>query len=197
MSKFDMYDFVPAVGKSCGLLLAWKSSINLQIIVSSPNFISCIVFHPPNNTPWQLTCVYSPLIYSQQRFFWDTLDKIVSSFTGAWMVIGDFNVVPTSEDKIGGQVVAESSKGGLRRVINNNGLIDVGFEGFAFTWNNRLGGLANIQERLDRGFSNETWKLMFPHALITHLSALQSDHKPLHLQLNPPTDNLLELFKFE
>lgn len=66
------------------------------------------------------------------------------------MVIGDFNIVLNGVDKIGGQVVARSSNGGLRRVINNYGLIDVGFVGHAFTWSNRRGGLANIQEQLDR-----------------------------------------------
>lgn len=113
------------------------------------------------------------------------------------MVIGDFNIVLNGVDKIGGQVVARSSNGGLRRVINNYGLIDVGFVGHAFTWSNRRGGLANIQEQLDRGFANADWRTAFPEATITHLPAIESDHRLLLLQMNPSTNDLPKPFKFE
>lgn len=88
------------------------------------------------------------------------------------MIIGDFNVVLTSADKMGGQAVAGSSSGGLRRIIDENGLIDMGFDGYAFTWNNKRSGVANIQERLDRGFGNVEWRLMFSNATITHMPAI-------------------------
>lgn len=112
------------------------------------------------------------------------------------MIIGDFNVVLTKEDKIGGQLVASPSNGDLRKIINEYGLIDVGFEGFQFTWNNKRGGLANIQERFDKGFANVEWKLLFLNTSISHLVALDSHHKSLLLQLKPSQDNLPKPFKF-
>lgn len=66
-------------------------------------------------------------------------------------------MVLIKEDNIGGQLVANSSNGDLRKFINEHGLIDVGFERFPFTWNNKRGGLTNIQERFDRGFANVEW----------------------------------------
>lgn len=100
-------------------------------------------------------------------------------------------------DKQGGLPVAGPRQGGLRQLISNHGLIDLGFIGCPFTWNNKRSGLANIQERLDRGFSNDEWRLVFPEATITHLPAIQSDHKPLQLQLQPTIDHLPKPFKFE
>jgi hypothetical protein len=43
-----------------------------------------------------------------------------------------------------------------------------------------------IQERLDRGWANTDWKLLFPEASIQHLPHLNSDHCPLLLMLDPP-----------
>lgn len=104
---------------------------------------------------------------------------------GPWLAIGDFNSVLSSVDKLGGKVVASSRNGGLRRIMEDHGLIDLRFEGHAYTWNNKRRGLANIQERLDRGIAKEEWRIRFPEAKISHLVALNSNHKPLLLQTNP------------
>lgn len=111
--------------------------------------------------------------------------------------MGDFNCVLEVKDKSGGHPVATSSRNGLRRIIDNLGLIDIGFLGKPFTWNNRRGGTENIQERLDRCYANESWRLNFPRANILHLVALTSDHSPLLLNTHPPTEFLPRPFRFE
>lgn len=58
---------------------------------------------------------------------------------------------------MGGNPIVFSSNGGLRRVIDDHDLIDLVFEGSPYTWTNKRGGLANIQERLDRGYANIEW----------------------------------------
>lgn len=194
---FDHFEFVPARGKSGGLLLVWRNSINIHVIVSNDNYINSLVFDNSSDDPWQMTNVYGPPLPHYRYQFWEDLDRIRNSFDGAWMVIGDFNAVLSSEDKVGGKLVASSSYGGFKKMINDNGLIDLGFEGYAFTWNNRRGGLANIQERLDRGFSNDKWKLQFPNASVTHLIACCSDHKPLLITTRSSHDNIPRPFKFE
>lgn len=79
-------------------------------------------------------------------------------------------MVLNSEDKVGGSAVASSSNGGFRDVINNNGWIDMGFNEPKYTWSNRRQKRTNIQERLDRGFSNAEWKTLFPIASISHIA---------------------------
>lgn len=170
--------------------------MNIKIIVSSMSYINCLVFATIHPTPWQLTCVYGPLIPTQRQCFWNSLDSMGQSHVGPWLVIGDFYTVLSCLDKLGGKSVASSSNGVLRRVMDDHGLIYLGFIGHAFTWNNRRGGLANIQERLDR-VANAAWKLLFPKVVITHLTALNSDHKPILLQTNPQMDNNPKSFKFE
>lgn len=40
-----------------------------------------------------------------------------------------------------------------------------------------------MQEQIDKGFANPSWRLHFHSATITHLQALNSDHRPLLLNL--------------
>lgn len=57
---FDAYEFVPAIEKLGGLLLAWKSFCNVNIVVSSAYFINCLIFDDLSLNMWQLTFVYDP-----------------------------------------------------------------------------------------------------------------------------------------
>lgn len=45
-------------------------------------------------------------------------------------------------------------------------------------------GNPNIKERLDRAFVNGEWKRRHPNATVTHLRALNLDHKPILLNNN-------------
>lgn len=142
---FCSFELVPSLGRARGLLLMWKKEFNMKVIVSSNSYINCLVFSKLFPEPWLLTCIYGSPIPSRRSLFWDSLDSIGTSHMGSWLVIGDFNTVLSSVDKLGGKAVASSSHGGLRKIMDDHGLIDLGFEGHPYTWNNRRGGLANIQ----------------------------------------------------
>lgn len=51
--------------------------------------------------------------------------------------------------------------------VHANALIDLGFNGYRFNWNNHRQGRANIREILDRGLANQNWVHLFPNSLIT------------------------------
>ncbi|KAG8371459.1 hypothetical protein BUALT_Bualt13G0089700 [Buddleja alternifolia] len=78
-----------------------------------------------------------------------------------------------------GKEFVESSAGGFKEILEEGGLIDLGFEGHPFTWSNQRGRLANIQLRLDRCVANFDWIEIFPKAFVSHLPAINSDHSPL------------------
>lgn len=48
---FSKFEFVPAIGKSGGLLLAWKDCVDLSVIVAKDNFINCIIHNSPMSQP--------------------------------------------------------------------------------------------------------------------------------------------------
>jgi hypothetical protein len=81
--------------------------------------------------------------------------------------------------------------------VQSNGLIDLGYSGNPFTWNNKRQGRENLRERLDRGLSNKDWVLLFPNSHISHLPASSSNHNPILLSTSGNSLHLPKPFKFE
>jgi hypothetical protein len=77
------------------------------------------------------------------------------------------------------------------------GMIDVGFAGNPFTWNNNKKGLENIKERLDIGLASPSWVHLHPEFSLVHLPAHNSDHNPITLNTNTSSSFLPRPFRFE
>lgn len=75
-------------------------------------------------------------------------------------------------------------------VINQCYLMDLGFQGQNFTWNNKQKESGYIQECLDRFLANFSWKSMFQEAQVTHLDYFGSDHRIIKEELNPVSSAL-------
>lgn len=87
-----------------------------------------------------------------------------------WMITGDSNEVADTQEKRGRRPTNRTRCNRFVEMINNCQLMDLGFEGSRFTWQNSRSGLATIRERLDRSMANNEWRTI-PH---TH-----SDHHPI------------------
>ena len=70
---------------------------------------------------------------------------------------------------------------GFREAIEASGLIDIGMEGFQFTWEKSRGTPDWIEERLDRAMVTQTWLSRFPNSIAYGMEASESDHIPLFL----------------
>lgn len=141
--------------------------------------------------------MYGPPIPTLRADFWESLTTIGIAFFRPWCLIGDFNALLNQEDKLGGRSVTSSSNSSFQKFINDLGLIDVGFLDHPYTWSNHRSEAAHIQERLDRSFANATWRLQFPHAVVTHLTAIHSDHRHLLFNSNPISHSFPKPFRFE
>lgn len=150
---FDCFEFVPSIGTSGGLALLWNETVNFKVVLSNINTINCIVTEDVSSLQWQFTFLYGPPIPGLRPAFWDALATIGAAFPGPWNLLGDFNYLLSPNDKHGGRAVSSTSTGGLQQLVDRFELLDLGFQGHPYTWNNRRHGAANIQERLDRCFS--------------------------------------------
>jgi hypothetical protein len=99
--------------------------------------------------------------------------------------------------KSGGRPVDSSSNCHFKNFIDHFGMIDVGFAGNTFTWNNKRKGVEKIKERLDRGLASPAWVHLHLEFSLIHLPAVSSGHNPITLNTNISSSYLLRPFRFE
>ena len=66
------------------------------------------------------------------------------------------------------------------------GLVDLGFQGNIFTWNNGHPRDAFVQEQLDRACATLEWRSFSPHAKVIHIQSSYSDHNPIIIHISMP-----------
>ena len=86
-----------------------------------------------------------------------------------------------SEEKQGRLIKAQNLVQEFKSVLLHYGLIDLGFMGNRFTWNNGYEGDAYVQQRLDQASATLEWREIFPQAQVCHLTASYSDNIPILL----------------
>ena len=115
--------------------------------------VSLVYSNPPHNV-WMLISVHGPPYLTKRKKFWESMEEVISTFSGLWLIIGDLNSTTANSNKVGGNQNGESSSRCFRNFATNVGAIDLGFTGPKFTWTNKRDGWANIRICLDHGLCN-------------------------------------------
>ena len=164
-----------------GLALLWKRGVVVEVINCTDNHILAKVIED-DGFAWYLTGFYGWPESSQKEKSWALLSHLASFVDGPWLCIGDFNAILSSTEKLSKRPPSYSQMDGFREALEKCSLVDLGFLGYPFTWNNKRPGLANTRQRLDRATANAEWKEKFPESTVHHLHSHASDHLPILLQ---------------
>jgi hypothetical protein len=133
---FFLLTQVVAFDSSGGLVLAWRPGVDLECFSTNKNNITVWCYYDPPHSPWILSCVYGPPNRRDRVAFWEAFAAIVDGFEASWLCIGDFNSMLDQIKKRGGRPVDSTSNCPFKKFIDHYGMIDVGFAGNHFTWNN-------------------------------------------------------------
>lgn len=177
---FNTIEVVEANGFSGGLWTMWNSNkIKISVYHSIARSISLKFYGTGND--WILTCIYASPCKTLRQELWNYLSVIHSTHQLPQLALGDFNEIIAFADKNGGPYYG---KFGLKDWVQNDAMIDLGYQGADFTWSN-----GRVKERLDRCFCNGDWRLCFPEAKVVHLPKVSSGHCPVLVKLQSIVSN--------
>ena len=144
---------VSSVGLSGGLALFWLHSFSVSLKGYNSHCID-VVISKDGCTPWRVTFVYGEPRRDRRHEFWSLLSRLRSAWGGPWICCGDFNEVLCSDEHLGANDRSEAQMSLFRDCLDECGLVDMGFTGPKYTWNNRQLGDDLVRVRLDRAVAN-------------------------------------------
>ncbi|XP_050222822.1 uncharacterized protein LOC126672915 [Mercurialis annua] len=131
-----------------------------------------------NNSCHRISCVYGSTCYRRRLDLWSSLSSSRNSYSGSWVIIGDFNAVRNPSEKTG-RPPLERSMADFRDFIDNFDLANVSLQGALYTWSNGRIGSNRVECLLDRALISKEfadhWHFISSSALPRH----HSDHNPI------------------
>ncbi|CAL9007242.1 unnamed protein product [Prunus brigantina] len=188
---------VDSLGQAGGLCLWWDNSVEVQVLAFSKNLIDTEITEKGGGKRRRISWIYGTPNREEKNDFWSWIGNSLQPGSIPWMCIGDFNELIWEFEKKGGRAFNLNSRRYLQEFMNQKKLLDLGFQGQAFTWRGRRAEGVLIQERLDRGLINYRWQEAWPCSVAIHLPAVGSDHCPILILTEGRQEKVTRPFKFE
>ena len=134
--------------------LFWSNEVTCDILECDQQHITCEVSHENCSEKFLMTYVYAKCKDQLRKPLWDSMLQW-SDTRYPWFIIGDFNVIASSNEKLGGREYNITKSLEFINIIETCGLVDMGYNGQKFTWCNHRKDGARIWKRLDRGMIND------------------------------------------
>ena len=180
--RFGHHHGVARVSCGGGLVLFWKKDFDLQVMSSSLNHIDALINRGKENV-WRFTSFYRILETQLCWKSWDLLKELNNRFSVPWLCGGDFNEILKSHEKLGGRLRPYGQMQNFREILDECGLLDLGFVGNKFTWSKTYPDGGVVWEKLDRAVSSASWYDLFLATKVKTLVGVSFDHSPFLLLL--------------
>ncbi|KAK4733974.1 hypothetical protein R3W88_008235 [Solanum pinnatisectum] len=167
------------------------TGIQWEILMDREQKITLKLCHQNFGKDFIATFVYAKCDERKRQELWDNLYFLASNMESPWMVGGDFNVIVSEDEKLGGLPVITEECEDFAFCINSCGLCDVGFRGNPYAWWNGRAAEDLIFKRLDRVVFNIQYQNIFPQNEVDHLPKRGSDHASLISSCGEETLNLI------
>ena len=162
-----------------GIWILWDvATVQLQLIKSHAQYVTMVV-KGHGFQSWLFTAIYaSPSVHLREHL-WRELEGLANSVNTPWLLAGDFNETRSLTERDHGSDDMARRCAKFNNVIENNGLIDLGFSGPIYTWARGTTWSTRKSSRLDRALCNSAWRTRFKEGVVRHLPHSHSDHCPL------------------
>ncbi|XP_073363322.1 uncharacterized protein [Aegilops tauschii subsp. strangulata] len=174
---------VSSDGLSGGLALYWDENLQVTVLDSCARYIDVRIVDGANDKTWRTTFVYGEPRVEHRHRMWSALSNLRAVSSDPWLVCGDFNEAMWQHEHFSRSQCPENQMLLFRDCLETCKLMDLGFSGAPFTYDNGQMGERNVRVRLDRACADEALRDLFPFAQVTRLATSCSDHAPLMIRL--------------
>ncbi|KAH0742162.1 hypothetical protein KY290_035205 [Solanum tuberosum] len=176
----------------------WSNEVTGHILEKHAQHITITFKHTDISEKFMMSFIYAKCKDYVRRSLWDRL-IFYANMDLRWCTIGDFNVITSIEEKLGGIPYNMNKSFDFIGMIQACGLTYLGYTGLPFTWCNQRDAEARVWK----------WLEVIPQTTIENLSSISSDHSPLllgvtgnpmwklHQKLKRVTDTLSNWSKHE
>jgi len=176
-------------GKSGGIISLWNPSFDVDIKMFDSYYIDAIISSSLDNTSWRCARIYGFPQHHNKFLTCDTISNLANNnWNPNWLIFGDFNMILSNEEKMGGNSMDLNISQLFRDTITVCHLMDLGYQGDIFTWANNHDD-NHIKCILDIYFATQEWTTLFPNFSNSHLIKFGSDHNPLLLEFSSTIPN--------
>ena len=192
--KFDMFEFIPSVGNSGGILTAWMSSVFTGVAVFSKTFaLGVRLTSRQSGNSWTLVNIYGPCNNPNRALFTSWFFDLDIPAGDDWLLLGDFNFIraPDNRNRGGGDA---NDMLLFNELIHRHSLDELPIKGRSFTWSNMQSD--PLLEQLAWYFTSVNWAANYPNTMVMPLGKPTSDHVPCYVSIQSRTPKS-KIFRFE
>ncbi|KAM0859687.1 hypothetical protein ACQ4PT_047052 [Festuca glaucescens] len=164
-------------GLSGGIGVFWSADVSVEVKKFSFCHIDTMVRKIDSpELQWRWTGFYGAPRAEDRHHSWRSLRTLHWIEHSAWLCVGDFNETLYASEHFSRALRPEWQMRAFREVLEDCSLVDLGWSGVEYTWDNGQMGVANVKARLDRSLGNEAFMNMFAHKRVRHIVTSESDH---------------------
>lgn len=158
-----------------GMCIFWRNYHHVLLVKYDDFFIEVGICDGLKNEHWTVFLIYASMDDKKRKEQWRLLSQRVALAGDKCLLIGNFNDITDDSETEGGNYRSVASRRNFCDFIVGNGLLDLGFMGYLFTWRNRRDE-GTIKQLLDQGLAKSGWLNVYPEAKIMHEVLEGFDH---------------------
>lgn len=184
----------PLTPRSGGLVLLWRSDIQVQILSANAHFIDTLIIH--KNESFFGSFVYGAPEITNRQAVWEKLTGIAIARDTPWFLTGDFNEIIDNSEKFGGKERSESSFSNFRTFISSCDLFDLRHSGEFLSWQGKH-HTHIVHCRLNRSLANSSLSDRYSTGKCEYFPFEESNHTPIFTSLNPTKKKRNRSFRYD
>lgn len=194
-TRFEKHLIIDPVNHCWGIWACQNEDIIKVINTNLTNRCAHLTFlFKPTNTTFLIFGVYCPAKEEDKPLFWDDLSSFYANNTLPWLLIGEFNELLSTTDKLGGSPIHSQQCKRLPTFLTKNNAIDVPCSQTAYSWKSNQDTF--LLERIDRAIIDTQFSNLFPNIIVKYGIFSLSDHAQVIFDSNSESFNTNCLFCF-